>query len=130
VVFFFPNNVLVSFNSRQVGHAYDDILCRVFAMNGTVDTHYSGKVWLRSRDDAFEGDTKNLYAEGTKINIGAFHDAIAQGAPANLTVAPSVRSNLTTILGRMAAYNQGEVTWKDMIAKNEKWEFDTKGLKA
>jgi hypothetical protein len=44
-------------------------------------------------------------------------------------VAPSVRSNLTTILGRMAAYQRREVTWEEMLNANEKWEFDARGLK-
>jgi hypothetical protein len=45
-------------------------------------------------------------------------------------VAPSVRSDLTTILGRTAAYKGGPVTWDEMIKANEKLEFDLKGLKA
>ncbi len=48
----------------------------------------------------------------------------------NPTVAPSVRSNLTTILGRTAAYRRAEVTWDQMIKANEKWEAGLKGLKA
>ena len=48
----------------------------------------------------------------------------------NPTVAPSVRSNLTTILGRTAAYRRAEVTWDEMIKANEKWEAGLKGLKA
>jgi len=40
-----------------------------------------------------------------------------------------VRSNLTSILGRTAAYANREVTWREMIAKGEKWEFDTSKLK-
>ena len=36
------------------------------------------------------------------------------------TVAPSVRSNLTTILGRTAAYTGRKTTWDEMIKANEK----------
>jgi hypothetical protein len=45
-------------------------------------------------------------------------------------VAPSVRSNLTTILGRTAAYKGGLVTWKEMMKANEKWDAKLKGVKA
>jgi hypothetical protein len=40
-----------------------------------------------------------------------------------------VRSNLTTILGRTAAYRGTELTWSAMLKTNEKWEFDARGLK-
>jgi hypothetical protein len=41
-----------------------------------------------------------------------------------------VRSNLTTILGRTAAYKNGMVTWEEMMRKREKFMPDLKGLKA
>jgi hypothetical protein len=43
-------------------------------------------------------------------------------------VAPSVRSNLTAVLGRTAAYEQGEVTWADMLQRGEELKFDFTGL--
>ncbi|WCJ60013.1 hypothetical protein NXS98_02480 [Fontisphaera persica] len=59
-----------------------------------------------------------------------FYDSIAKGDFTNPTVAPSVRSNLVTILGRTAAYKNTEVTWAQMMKAREKWTFDTRGLKA
>jgi len=129
VIFYFPNDVLVSFSSKQVGFGYDDIMCRAYGEKGTVETHYSGKVTLRTRDDAFNGDTRNLYHDGAVTNIASFHRAILAGDVSNSTVAPSVRSNLTTILGRLAAYGRREVTWDEMMRAAEKWTFDTTGLK-
>lgn len=124
VIYTFPNNVINTFNSKQVGHAYDDILCRVYGTEGTADTHYFGEVWVKSREDGFQGGRlANLYLDGAVNNIAAFHKAITSGDTSNPTVAPSVRSNLTTILGRSAAYAHGEVTWDDMMRKAEKWEF-------
>jgi hypothetical protein len=41
-----------------------------------------------------------------------------------------VRSNLATILGRMAAYKNGVVTWQEMMRAKEKFAPDLKGLKA
>ena len=129
VIFTFPNNVIVSFSSKQFGAAYNDILCRVYGTTGTAETHYGGKVWVRSHEDVFSGDTNNIYADGAISNITAFHKSITEGDCANSTVAPSVRSNLTTILGRTAAYQQREVTWAEMMKRSEKLEFDTRGLK-
>ena len=48
----------------------------------------------------------------------------------NPTVAPSVRSNLTTILGRTAAYRGAKVTWDEMMAGAEKLEADLSGLRS
>lgn len=129
ILFSFPDNVLLTFSSKQFGAVYDDIMCRVYGTTGTADTHYGGKVWVRGKEDAFTGETGAIYQEGASRNIATFHDCITKGDFANPTVAPSVRSNLTTILGRTAAYQKGEVTWAAMMKKNEKWEFDTKGLK-
>jgi len=129
VIFYYPNNVLLSFSSKQVGFAYDDIMCRVYGEKGTIDTHYAGKVWVRSQEDAFNGDTANLYEVGAVNNIATFYKSVTGGDYSNPTVAPSVRSNLTTILGRTAAYERREVTWAQMMKKNEKFVFPTKGLK-
>ena len=130
VLFFYPNDLVVTFSSKQVGYGYDDIMVRAHGLTGTAETHYSGKVWLRSRDDIFNGDSAGLYGKGAELNIAAFHDAITKGDYSNPTVAPSVRSNLTGILGRLAADRQGEVTWKEMLQTAERWTFDTSGLKA
>jgi predicted dehydrogenase len=130
VLFFYPNGLVVTFSSKQVGYGYDDIMVRAHGLTGTAETHYAGKLWLRSRDDIFNGDSNGLYGKGAELNIAAFHDAITKGDYSNLTVAPSVRSNLTGILGRLAADRQGEVSWKEMLQTAERSTFDTRGLKA
>lgn len=129
VIFWFPGDLLVSFNSKQMGHGHDDILCRMYGTQGTVDTHYAGKVSLSAIDDGFNGNSANLYETGAVANIAAFHDRIVKADYTNATVAPSVRSNLTTILGRLAAYEQRMVTWDEMMRRAERWEFRTEGLK-
>jgi myo-inositol 2-dehydrogenase / D-chiro-inositol 1-dehydrogenase len=88
-------------------------------------------VAVKGKGDGFTAKMTNLYAEGAINNIVTFADSIRKGDFSNPTVTQSVRSNLTTILGRTAAYNMGrEVTWKDIMSKREKFEFNTKGLKA
>jgi predicted dehydrogenase len=129
VMFFFPNDLIVTFTSKQVGFGFDDIMVRAHGTTGTVETSYGGKCWLKSRDDVFEGNTDNIYQVGVERNMVSFYDAITKGDCSNATVAPSVRSTLTTILGRTAAYKRTEVTWAQMLKANEKWEFGSKGLK-
>ena len=131
VVYHYPNDVLLSFSSKQFGHGYDDILCRVYGTEGTVDTHYFGAVTLKGKEDGFNGGVmQNLYTEGTVNNIAEFHRCVTEGDNSNPTVAESVRSNLTTILGRTAAYERREVTWQEMMRKAEKWDAELEGAKA
>ncbi len=98
-----------------------------------IETHYfgmAGPVKIVG-EKSFPGAKLNtLYTDGAVQNIADFHANITKGDCANTTVAPSVRSNLTTILGRMAAYKKAEVTWDGMMEANEKLEFPTAGLKA
>jgi predicted dehydrogenase len=130
ILFYFPDDLVVTFTAKQVGFGYDDIMVRAHGMTGTAGTSYGGRCWLRSRDDAFEGKTDNIYLVGVENNITTFYNSITKGDFTNPTVAPSVRSNLTTILGRTAAYKKAEVTWDQIMKAQEKWHFDAKGLKA
>ncbi len=133
VLFTFPSDVLCVFASKQYGFGMDDIGCRVFGQHGMIDTHYGGIVRVaadRQGTNFAGGQTGNIFTDGVVSNIAEFHSAITAGRYDNTTVAPSVRSNLTTILGRLACYKKGEVTWDEMMKVSEKLEFDTKSLKA
>jgi len=130
VIFWYPNDVLLSFASKQYGQGYDDIGCRMFGKRGTIDTHYGGAISIRGEVPYKGGAAGNTFTDGVVTNIATFHDSIANGKFDNPTVAPSVRSNLTTILGRTACYKGTVVTWDEMMKANEKLEFDTKGMKA
>ena len=130
VIYYFPDDLVVSFNSHQSGYGYDDILCRVYGLKGTADTHYFGNVAVKATEFHSDGNVGNLYSDGVETNIATFHDSITKGDYANATAPASVRSNLTTILGRMAAYKNGIVTWQEMMKAKEKFVADFKGLKA
>jgi predicted dehydrogenase len=130
VIFYYPNDVAVSFNSHQSGYGYDDIMCRLYGLSGTVDTHYFGKVTYKTRDDYFSGEVGNLYKDGVVTNIATFHEHVTKGEVSNPTVAQSVRSNLTTILGRMAGYSHGMVSWEELLKNQERFSPDLSGLKA
>lgn len=128
VIYRFPGDVVLGFNSKQYGTGYDDIGCRMFGPQGMIDTHYFGSVSIHGKKPYPGGPMKNLYTAGAERNIAALHEAITAGRWTNPTVAASVRSNLTTILGRTAAYRRKPVTWDEMLRANEKWEFDLTGL--
>ena len=130
VVYMFPNDVSVSFTSKQYGTGYDDIGCRLFGAKGMVDTHYFGIVHIIGEKSYKGGKLGNLYTDGAIQNIADFHLAITKGDCSNPTVKPSVRSNLTTVLGRLAAEKKAEVTWDEMMKAGEKLEFPISGLKA
>ena len=130
VVYSFPKDVLLSFTGTQFGAGYGDIGCRMFGSRGTVNTHYFGIAHIAGQKSYKGGKHGNLYTDGAVSNIAAFRDAIVKGDHSNPTVAPSVRSNLTTILGRMAAYKRAEVTWDEMLKAGERLEYSFAGLKS
>ncbi len=130
VIFTFPDETLVSFCSKQYGAGWDDILCRMYGTEGTVDTHYFGDVSIQGKKPYPGGKVDDLYPNGAIRNIATFHDSIMKSDFSNPTVAPSVRSNLTTILGRMAAYRSDGVTWDEMMTAGEKFEPNLDGLQA
>jgi predicted dehydrogenase len=130
VTFTFPQDVLVTFSSKQLGDGWDDICCRMYGTDGTLDSHYFGEVSIRGRLPYRGGKIPGLYEAGAIANIATFHDNITRGDVSNPTVAASVRSNLTTILGRTAAWRHGSVTWDEMMAAGEALEADLTGLRS
>jgi len=132
VIYHFPKDVVVNFMAKQCdGGDFGDIGCRMYGLDGAIDTHYGGDVSVRGSNPYKGGNTGNLYPEGTSANIATFYDNITKARFDNPTVAPSVRSNLASILGRGAAYKRREVSWDEMVKANEKLESDViKGLKA
>jgi hypothetical protein len=133
VLFQYPDNVGVTFSSRQFeGHGTqpEGIRNRMFGDQGALEAEYGGQVMIRGKNFYRGGRSPGIYQEGAVANIKAFHENITQGNFDNPTVEPSVQSNLITILGRTAAYDQGLVTWAELLAKKEELDADLKGLKA
>ncbi len=114
--------------SKQLGFGWDDICCRMYGTEGTIDTHYFADVSIRGKMPFKGGRVDNLYPNGAIANIATFYENVTKGEYSSATVPPSVRSNLTTILGRIAAYRHGEATWDEMIKANERLEPLPKGL--
>ena len=68
-------------------------------------------------------DKDDTFRQGAITNVKAFAESIRTGKFLN-NAAPSVESNLAAILGRIAAYRQGTVTWEEMMQASEKLEAD------
>ncbi len=124
VICHFPKKIDLLLNAKQWGEGYGDIGCRIYGMKGTIDTHYGGNVSIRGSTPFEGGSTGDLYPEGTSANIATFHENITRRRFENMTVAPSVRSNLSAVLCRDAAHKQHEVTWDEMMKANERLESD------
>jgi predicted dehydrogenase len=129
VTYWFPDDVPLAFTCIQsIPEVNDEITARVYGSEGSVSTDYYTGVWLRGQE-VYQAKFQNLYTTGTQVNIREFHQFITEGRCDNPTVAPSVRSNLTAILGREAAYRKTEVTLAGLLKENRKLEFKLTGLK-
>ena len=131
LLFQYPNNVGITFSSRQF-EGYDTsegIKNRMFGSKGVLETEYGGNVMIRGENFYRGGRTNEIYRQGAVNNIAAFHDNITNGNFDNSTVAPSVQSNLVTILGRTAAYEGEQVFWYQIIKNDERLEPNLRGLK-
>ncbi len=129
LVFEYPGGLAVSFASRQFGAGPGGIDNVMFGTRGAIETHYGGAVKIHGKAPYPGGKTGRIYKDGPITNIATFHDSIQAGKVNNPTVAPSVRSNLTTIMGRTAAYTGKKVTWDDMMKANEKLDPRLAGAK-
>lgn len=121
VIFHYDNGVKVDFSSNQFTRGYDDLCARIYGAEGTLDSHYNGFVRITG-DRPWAGSEKDdTFTGGAITNVKRFIESVRAGKPVN-NVAESVESNLTAVLGRMAAYGETTVSWDEMMRSNEKLE--------
>ncbi len=131
-LFRYDDKVSFTFNGMQFndeGSQPGGIRVRAFGQSGVFEGEYGGNVMIRGPKMYRGGKCPGIYAEGAKTNIADFHKRVTESRFDNPTVAPSVQSNLITILGRTAAYSGDIVTWGKLLASKEKLEADLRGLK-
>ena len=130
-IYQYSNNVGITFSSRQFnGHGtIEGIKNRMFGSKGVLETTYGGMVLIRGENFYGGGRTDVIYQEGAVNNIKTFYESVTVGKFDNPTVAPSVRSNLVTILGRTAAYEKRQVYWAKLIKSTDKLDGKIAGLK-
>ncbi len=130
VTYTFPNDLVLSFTCIQsIPQVKNEIRARVFGADGFIDGDYYSGVTMRGPETAVRGNVGDLYQSGTEVNVKEFHAAVTSGDCSNPTVLPSVRSNLTAILGREVAYRRKELTLAKLLKKGRKLEFNLSGLK-
>ena len=131
VYYQYPEKVGVQFSGRQFkgNGTAEGIKNRMFGSKGVLETEYGGTVLIRGEGYYNGGKTPEIYESGAVANIAAFHRAIVEGDFENPTVAPSVQSNLITVLGRKSAYENRVVAWTDLVKDTERLVPDLKGLK-
>ncbi len=129
VVYHYPGDLVVNFNSTQFIKGWWDACVRCFGGRGVAECHYVGGVRIHGEepwDSGFGQDPKaGVYDDALKeadpekerffirsITTGQFHDESKQGAEATLSA----------ILGRTAAYTGKEVTWEEIMRSDQAWD--------
>jgi myo-inositol 2-dehydrogenase/D-chiro-inositol 1-dehydrogenase len=135
VTFTYPNDVHVNFSSSQFGKGGFDVNERFFGTRGNSQSPYSGPVQI-SGDEAWTWGGSDKQQGGQFSVTGAFSDNLAQADPQkhkafieSITsgnfhnqAAAGAESALSAILGRTAAYAGREVTWEEMLRRNESFD--------
>lgn len=121
VTYWYANGVKVDFSSAQFVKGYSDLCMRVYASEGTIDTHYNGLVRMEGKVKWTGAEKDPTFKDGAVQNMKAFVESIRSGKYLN-NAEESVRSNLTAILGRMAASREQVVTWDQMMKTSEKYD--------
>jgi myo-inositol 2-dehydrogenase/D-chiro-inositol 1-dehydrogenase len=131
VYYQYSDRVAIQFSGRQFkGHGtVEGIRNRMFGSKGVLETEYGGNVLIRGENFFRGGKTTDIYEAGVVQNIATFYKSITEGDFRNPTVAPSVQSNLITIMGRKAAYENRQVSWDEMARDEERLVPDLTGLR-
>ncbi len=120
--FIYPNGAVLDFSSSQFLKGWSDCRNRLFGTKGVADIAYSGHAKITG-DNAFQLETEDNLNNSEENKIAAFIESINSGKFQNQTL-QGAESTLTSILGRIAAYEGRELTWDEMIKSEQK--FDVK----
>lgn len=108
-----------------------DVRCVAYGQAGNAEIGYVGSGVINGGSAPYEGgEIADLYRAGAVRNIARFHDAVQAGDISNPTLEPSIRSNLTTILGRDAAARRTRLTMEQLLRENRAIPVDLGGLKS
>lgn len=123
VTYWYGDGQHADFNSHQLTRSLPDLCVRCFGLDGSADTHYNGTVRILGKNEWMGAEKDPTFREGAVSNVKAFIESIRLGKLLN-NAETAVESNLTAILGRMAAYQERVVTWDEMMASTEKYEVE------
>jgi predicted dehydrogenase len=123
LVFYYPDDVHVTFSSTQFGSNYrNDVSQSFFGTRGRCRTPYTGPVMI-------EGEEPWTWSPASSSNIEAGNDEKQKAFIDSITsrqfhnqAALGVTAALTCILGRTAAYTGKAVTWDELYKSKETWD--------
>jgi predicted dehydrogenase len=138
VVFYYPNDVHVSFSSCQFGKAPFEASERFFGTRGSSQSPYSGAlqiagdepwVWGGGEKPAtrphgefsLTGDFSDNLAQADSSKHADFIQSIVTGKFHN-QAALGAESALSAMLGRTAAYTGKEANWDELLRSTETWD--------
>jgi predicted dehydrogenase len=125
ITFWYPGQVEVSFTSHQLTRSFADLCVRCFGRRGAVDSHYGGLVRITGENAWMGAERDDTFRSGAINNVKAFIESIRSANPLN-NVETAVESNLTAILGRMAAYEHRELSWDQMMLSEDRYSENLK----
>jgi myo-inositol 2-dehydrogenase/D-chiro-inositol 1-dehydrogenase len=97
--------------------------------DGSAEIGYTGSAFVRGGSKPYDGgEIVDLYPAGATRNIATFQKCITEGNFSNPTVEPSVRSNLTVILGREASGRRVRLTMEELLREKKRVQPDLSGL--
>jgi predicted dehydrogenase len=138
VVFYYPNDVHVSFSSCQFGKAPFEASERFFGTRGSSQSPYSGALQIAGEEPwiwnggektgtrphgefSLTGDFSDNLAQADSEKHADFIQSIVSGKFHN-QAALGAESALSAMLGRTAAYTGREATWDDLLRSSEAWD--------
>ncbi len=130
VTFEYENGIVHDhFGQALPNYLPSELSCRISGVTGNAVLTYAGPVKLKSYDDAFSGESTNLYEAGVVRNIATFYENVTEDRFDNPTVRRSVDGVLAAILGREAAERRTRLTMAQVLKENRKWEVDLRGMR-
>ena len=135
VSFWYPNDVHVSFASKQFGTGGFDVNERFFGTRGESQSPYSGPLGITGEESwtwagsekkpggefSTAGTFADNLAEADAEKHRSFIGSITSGALHN-QAATGVESSLSAMLGRAAMYAGREVAWDELLRSDESWD--------
>ena len=136
VTFWYPDDVHVSFSSKQFGKGGGfDVSESFFGTRGNSESPYSGALGIKGEQEwtwkgsetqhgtefSATGDFTDNLAQADAEKHKSFLQGIASGQYQN-QAALGVEASLTAMLGRAAVYAGHEVTWEQLVKSKESWD--------
>ena len=136
ITFWYPDDVHVSFNSKQFGKGGGfDVSESFFGTRGNSQSPYSGVLGIQGEEAWTWAGSENQ--QGAEFSAsGAFTDNLAQAdaekhksflqsiasGKFHNQAALGVEASLSAMLGRAAVYAGHEVTWDQLLQSKESWD--------